>query len=80
MEDKVNRIFVTYRDRLTRFGFNYLSTVFSAKGVKIIVVKDISTEKSIQEELTEDMMSLLASFSGKLYGLRSKGNISKNKK
>ena len=79
MEDKVNRIFVTYRDRLTRFGFNYLSTVFSAKGVKIIVVKDISTEKSIQEELTEDMMSLLASFSGKLYGLRSKGNISKKK-
>ena len=31
-----------------------------------------------QEELAEDIMSLLASFSGKLYGLRSKGNVVNN--
>ena len=33
--------------------------------------KSVDREKSIQEELAEDMMSLLASFSGKLYGIRS---------
>ena len=36
-----------------------------------MVVKDVSREKSVQEELTEDMMALIASFSGKTYGLRN---------
>ena len=78
MNDEVNKIYVTYKDRLTRFGFNYLKTICNAKGVEIIVVQDISKEKSVQEELAEDIMSLLASFSGKLYGLRSKGNVVNN--
>lgn len=74
LNDKVNRVFVTYRDRLTRFGYHYLESVFLAKGVKIIVLNDISQEKDIQQELVEDMMSLIASFSGKLYGMRSHKN------
>ena len=77
MNDEVNRVFVTYKDRLTRFGFNYLNSIFEVKGVPIIVVKDVSKQKNVQEELVEDMMSLIASFSGKLYGLRSKGNKKK---
>ena len=34
MNDEVNRVFVTYRDRLTRFGFHYLETMFNAKDKK----------------------------------------------
>lgn len=68
----------SYKDRLTRFGFYYLETVFLAHGVNIIVVKDISTEKSVQEELVEDMMSLISSFSGKLYGMRSRKKKAEN--
>ena len=49
-----------------------------AHGVNIIVVKDISTEKSVQEELVEDMMSLISSFSGKLYGMRSRKKKAEN--
>ena len=65
LHGKVDRIFVTYRDRLTRFGFYYLEKVCSYHNVKIIVVKDASEEESIQEELTKDMMALITSFSGK---------------
>ena len=72
--NEVNRIFVTYRDRLTRFGFHYLETMFKSHGFEIVVVKDQEKEKSVQEELVEDMMALIASFSGNLYGLRSKKN------
>lgn len=72
MNDEVNRVFITYRDRLTRFGFNYLETIFKAKGVEIIVVNQESSTLSVEEELVNDMMSLMASFSGKLYGMRSK--------
>ena len=72
--DEVNRVFVTYKDRLTRFGFHYLETIFKQHGVEIVVVKDQEKEKSVQEELVEDMMALVASFSGKLYGMRSRKN------
>ena len=77
MDGRVCRVFVTYKDRLTRFGFHYLESVFSYHGVPIIVVKDKDKEKSVQEELIEDMMSLVASFSGRLYGLRSGRNKKK---
>lgn len=82
MNDEVNRVFVTYRDRLTRFGFNYLETMFNAKGVEIVIVKQKIEEISVEQELMNDMMSLIASFSGKLYGMRSKGKRTKkdNKK
>ena len=70
--NEVNRIFVTYRDRLTRFVFHYLETMFKSHGVEIVVVKDQKKEKSVQEELVEDMMAMIAPFSGKLYGLCSK--------
>ena len=65
--------------RLTRFGFNYLERICNHHGVRIIVVKDIDKTKSIEQELAEDLMSLIASFSGKLYGLRSKGNVTVGK-
>ena len=71
---EARNVYVTYKDRLTRFGFRYLETVFSAHGTAIIAVRDEKEEKSVQEELVEDMMNLIASFSGKLYGMRSKKN------
>jgi predicted site-specific integrase-resolvase len=71
MSGKVNNVYVTYRDRLTRFGYHYLEAAFRSVGTEILVMKDADGEKSVQEELVEDMMSLIASFSGKLYGLRS---------
>lgn len=78
MNDEVNRVIITYKDRLTRFGYNMLETVFNEKGVKIIVIKDLEKEKSIEKELVEDMLSIIASFSGKLYGMRSRKERNKN--
>lgn len=74
--NKVNRVFVTYRDRLTRFGFYYIESMFKSHGVEIVVVKDKDKdkEKLVQKELIDDMMALIASFSGKLYGMCSKKN------
>lgn len=67
----VSYVYITYRDRLTRFGFEYLEKFFKYFGTEIIVICS-EDSKSVQEELVEDMMSLIASFSGRLYGLRSK--------
>lgn len=66
----VNRIFITYKDRLTRFGFNYLKQICDYHGTTIVVVSDQTEQKSESEELAEDIIALIHSFSGKLYGLR----------
>ena len=71
MNDEVDRIFILYKDRLTRFGFNYLEQICNKFGTKIIEISKEIEEKSIQEELAEDIISIIHSFSGKLYGMRN---------
>ena len=80
LNNEVSRIFITYEDRLTRFGFEYLKTICEMYGTEIIVVKDIDVKNSIEQELMEDIMSIIVSFWGKLYGTRSKKNKIKEKK
>ena len=75
-DKKISKVYITYKDRLTRFGFNYLELCFKSHGTEIIVLNDNKEDKSPQEELMEDLMSIITSFSGKIYGLRS----GKNKK
>ncbi len=70
--DKVNRIFINYKDRLTRFGFNYIETICKFHNTEIIIVSNEVVAKSLEEELVEDLCSIIHSFSGKLYGLRGK--------
>ena len=69
-EDQVSEIVVTFPDRLTRFGQEYLDVLFDSFGVTLTVLEP-SEDKTAEQELTDDMIALLASFSGRLYGLRS---------
>ena len=68
--DQVAEIVVTSPDRLTRFGQEYLQVLFDSFGVTLTVL-DPSGDKTAEQELTDDMLALLASFSGRLYGMRS---------
>lgn len=62
-------IVVEFKDRLTRFGFNYLKRYFESHGVRIEVVEE--TEKGYIEELIEDFVSIVISFAARIYGKRS---------
>ena len=66
---EIKRIFITNKDRLTRFGYEYLEELFSMADVQLIALQE-KEDKDLQEELADDMMSLLASFSGKIYRIR----------
>lgn len=66
---KINKLVIEHKDRLTRFQFKFMKKIFESYGCEVIVVNEIDV--SDNEELTTDMMSLLASFSGKFYGKRS---------
>ena len=67
---EVTRVIITYKDRLTRFGFKYLEQYFNSHGVEIEVIFD-DEEKTPEKELVEDLLAIVTSFAGKLYGMRS---------
>ena|SRR2546426_673734 len=69
-QDQVAEIAITYADRLTRFGQEYLQVLFDSFGVTLTVLEP-GEEKTPEQELTDDLLALIASFSGRLYGMRS---------
>ena len=71
-EKEITDIAIRYKDRLTRFGYGYLEEYFNSHGVTIHVLDKEEEIKTAQEELADDLISIITSFSGKLYGLRSK--------
>ena len=66
----VDVVIITYKDRLTRFGFEYLEHFFEQYGVWIEVVYG-EEPKDAYQELVEDLLAIVTSFAGKLYGMRS---------
>ena len=79
VKGKVNKVIIEHKDRLTRFQFNFIQKMYDVFGCKIIVLDD-KEDISDAEELTRDLMALLASFSGKYYGRRSLERRKQNKK
>ncbi|MCD6428352.1 MAG: IS607 family transposase [Desulfurococcales archaeon] len=67
---QVDIVVITYKDRLTRFGFEYLEYFFKQYGVRI---EDVYGDepKDAHQELVEDLLAIVTSFAGKLYGRRS---------
>lgn len=66
-----NYLIVENKDRLTRFGFNYIEKLLKKQGKQIIVVNNIENDK---EDLMKDLISVIYSFSARMYGLRRKKN------
>ena len=68
LEDKnYNKLIVEYKDRLTRFGFNYISILFNELGKEIEIVNEADNNK---QDLMQDFISIITSFCARLYGLR----------
>ena len=70
-DGKVKTVYVSYKDRLTRFGFDYFVYLFNMFGTEIKVV-NLTSEEDFQQELTQDFISILHHFSMKLYSNRRK--------
>ena len=69
MNKEISKVIAAYPDRLTRFGFKTLEQFFKSYGTEIIVVN--REEKTPQEELVKDLITIISHFAGKLYGMRS---------
>lgn len=68
--NKINRIVINYKDRLLRFGYEMLEQVCRFHNVKIEIINH-TEDKTYEEELVEDVLSVVTVFSSRLYGSRS---------
>ena len=76
MNQEIDKIYITYKDRFVRFGFEWFEQLCNDNGTEIVVLNQKQT--SPEEELTEDLLSILHVFSARSYGLRKyKTNIEK---
>ena len=69
-DPRVETIVVEHRDRLARFGSDYIEAAMAASGRKLIVVDP----SEMKDDLVADMISILTSFCARLYGKRSARN------
>ena len=66
----IKRLVITYPDRLTRFGFQYLERYFGSFNTTIQVIHQ-KANQTLEEELVQDLIAIVTSFSGRIHGLRS---------
>ena len=63
-ENQYDKIIVEHKDRLTRFGFNLINLLTDNR------IEVINESKEKDEDLTQDLISIIHCFSARLYGLR----------
>lgn len=67
LDDSITKIVVEHKDRLARFGLNYIEKLLSMNSRTIEYINPVSDEK---EDLIQDFVSIITSFTARLYGQR----------
>lgn len=67
-QDKVSKIYIAYKDRFIRFGFDWFNDFCQKHGCEIVVLNNPSL--SPEEELTQDLLTILHVFSSRSDGIR----------
>jgi len=74
-EKRVERVVITYKDRLSRAGFELFRYLFSRYNTEIIVMSEVGSRKLDSQEIFEEIVSLLHCYSMKLYSSRKNKKI-----
>lgn len=64
---RVKRVIITYKDRLSRVGFELFSYLFAKHGCELIVMSEVGSTELDSEEVFDDVVNLLGSYSLNLY-------------
>lgn len=70
IDHRIEKVIIAYKDRLSRIGFELFSHLFNKYGTEIVVISDVGNKKLDSEEIFEEIVSLLHSYSMKLYSQR----------
>lgn len=75
---EVKNVIIEHKDRLVRFGFELVKMLFEKYGTNIIIISDDETNKTYEQELTEDLLSIIHYYSMKSYSyIRKLNNAAK---
>ena len=69
---EIDKIYITFEDRLTRFGFKYFENLFDKFDTQIVILNNKINNESFEEELSNDLISIIHHFSMKMYSNRRK--------
>ena len=67
---RVSKVIISYKERLARFGYNYIENFLNSYGTSIVVTESDEI-KGDNEELVDDVLAIMTSFSARIYGHRS---------
>ena len=70
LDGKVKRVVISYKDRLSRVGFDLFYYLFNRYGCEIVVMSEVGSNKLDSQEIFEEIISLLHCYSMKLYSKR----------
>ncbi|NEU51140.1 hypothetical protein FEE30_09795 [Lactobacillus murinus] len=76
MDNQADTIFITYKDRFIRFGYDWFERLCKMHNTEIVVLNNIETSPT--QEMIDDMISIVHVFSYRLYGLRKYKSKLKN--
>ena len=76
MDNQVDTIFITYKDRFIRFGYDWFERLCKMHNTEFVVLNNIETSPT--QEMIDDMISIVHVFSYRLYGLRKYKSKLKN--
>jgi len=66
-DNTITRLVVEHKDRLTRFGFNYIVILCEHIGCELVVINQVDTD---EQDLIQDFVSVITSFCARIYGRR----------
>ena len=73
LDNKIDRLVLTHKDRLLRFGAELVFALCEARQVEVVIINQ-GENLSFEEELAQDVLEIITVFSARLYGSRSKRN------
>ncbi len=73
LDNKIDRLVLTHKDRLLRFGAELVFALCEARQVEVVIINQ-GENLSFEEELAQDILEIITVFSARLYGSRSKKN------
>ncbi len=73
VDSKVERLVLTHKDRLLRFGSELIFSLCEQFGTEVVIINR-TEDSTFEEDLAPDVLEIITVFSARLYGSRSHKN------
>ena len=70
INNRIEKVVISYKDRLSRIGFELFYYLFKQFGTEIVVMSEVGSEKLDSQEVFEKIVAMLRCYSMKLYSKR----------